>query len=324
MTDAHTSDQTSDHHAQSEAHANNPHLQHHFDSMEQQYESGKLGMWLFLVTEVLLFGGLFCAYAVYRHNHPEIFAYAHQFLDKTLGGFNTIVLIFSSLTMAVAVRAAQLGQKRLLTGMLTATLVCAFVFMGVKYVEYQSKWKHGLLWGTNYQQQTQMVDAEAAPVEIVEDAAPAPSTDPDATILPSAAAAPEGLIDDEALEEMAGSGNGFKHGIERILAHGTEKDAEHEAEHDVEHVADHGGGDHAAHGVEPANVHLFFGIYFVMTGLHGIHVLAGIGVIVWLLIRSMRGEFGPDYFAPVDFTGLYWHVVDLVWIFLFPLLYLIE
>ncbi len=105
-----------------EAHGGNKHLQHHFESMEQQYESGKLGMWLFLVTEILLFGGLFCAYAVYRHNNPEVFAYAHQFLDKGLGGFNTIVLIVSSLTMAVAVRAAQLGQQKALVTALSLTL----------------------------------------------------------------------------------------------------------------------------------------------------------------------------------------------------------
>ncbi len=132
------------------AHARDPHLAHHFDSSEQQYESGKLGMWLFLATEILLFGGLFCAYAVYRSNHPEIFIYAHRFLDKTLGGINTLILIASSFTMAWAVRAAQLGQRRKLLTLLSITLLCAFGFLGIKAVEYDQKWKHGLLWGARY------------------------------------------------------------------------------------------------------------------------------------------------------------------------------
>jgi len=276
----------------SDAHATNPHLQHHFDSMEQQYESGKLGMWLFLVTEILLFGGLFCAYAIYRAKHPEVFTYAHQFLDAGLGGFNTVVLIVSSLTMAVAVRAAQLGQQRALVTSLALTLVCAFLFLGVKFVEYQHKWKHGLLWGQKFQAQTH----EAAPAPIVLPAAPAEAApkDPNASQLPHAAEPPQGTV----------------------LA---DEDA-----HDGGHGGEAHGGDHGPVGEAPPNVHLFFGIYFVMTGLHGIHVLAGIAVIFWLLLRAMRGEFGPEYFAPVDFTGLYWHVVDLVWIFLFPLLYLIH
>ncbi|MBD3162103.1 MAG: cytochrome c oxidase subunit 3 family protein, partial [Candidatus Eisenbacteria bacterium] len=127
------------------------HLAHHFETHQQQHESSKLGMWIFLSTEVLLFGGLFCAYAVYRANHPEIFQYAHHFLDKQLGGLNTLVLIASSFTMAWAVRAAQLGQRKKLIALLTFTLLCAFGFLGVKAIEYEHKWKHGLLWGKYYQ-----------------------------------------------------------------------------------------------------------------------------------------------------------------------------
>ena len=125
-------------------------LAHHFETPTQQFDSGKLGMWLFLVTEILLFGGLFCAYAVYRANHPEIFIYAHHFLDKWLGGLNTVVLICSSLTMAWAVRAAQMGNRALLVRMLSVTVLFAFCFLGVKYVEYRQKWEHGLLWGKHY------------------------------------------------------------------------------------------------------------------------------------------------------------------------------
>jgi cytochrome c oxidase subunit 3 len=226
----------------------NSHVAHHFDNAKQQFESSKLGMWLFLATEVLLFGGLFCAYAVYRGNHPEIFVYAHQFLDKSLGAVNTLVLICSSLTMAWAVRAAQLGKQKQIVTMLVVTLICAFCFLGIKYVEYEHKWKHGLLWGEQY--------------------------NPDA-----------GLHEAPAVE-----------------AHGET-------------------GDHSM--PEPRNVQLFFSIYFVMTGLHGLHVIAGIGVIGWILLRARRGEFGPDYYTPVDLVGLYWHLVDLIWIYLFPLLYLI-
>ncbi|HPC82369.1 MAG TPA: cytochrome c oxidase subunit 3 family protein [Thermoanaerobaculaceae bacterium] len=234
-------------------HAHDPHLQHHFATRKQQAEAGKLGMWLFLATEILLFSGLFCAYAVYRANHPEVFIYAHRFLDSTLGGINTLVLIFSSFTMAWAVRAAQIGAQKALQVLLALTLACGFGFLGIKYVEYHHKWKEGLLWGKRYAPQSQ---------------AHVPT------------------------------------GQEGAATHGRE------TAHDVP--------------VVPKNVHLFFGIYFAMTGLHGLHVVAGMVVLGWLLLRARRGEFGSHYFTPVDLGGLYWHLVDLVWIFLFPLLYLIH
>lgn len=233
------------------ASAHDPHLQHHFSTPSQQAEAGKLGMWLFLATEILLFSGLFCAYAVYRANHPEVFVYAHRFLDSTLGGVNTLVLIFSSFTMAWAVRAAQIGAQKALQVLLAVTLACGFVFLGIKYVEYHHKWKEGLLWGKRYAPSAQAHDA--------------------ARRVPAAAA-----------ED----------------AHGAP--------------------------VEPRNVHIFFGIYFAMTGLHGLHVIAGMAVLGWLLLRARRGAFGPRYFTPVDLGGLYWHLVDLIWIYLFPLLYLIH
>jgi len=229
-----------------------PHVAHQFDTAEQQFQSGKLGIWLFLVTEILLFSGLFCAYAVYRANNPEIFAYAHQFLDRQLGAFNTIVLIFSSFTMAWAVRSAQLGRRRSLVNLLAITLVCGVVFLGVKYVEYEQKWKHGLLWGEYYQ-----------PVEEV---------------------------------------------------HHGDAGADADAHADPHNISTK----------PPRNVQLFFGVYFVMTGLHALHVIAGMSVIGWMLYRARRGDFSAEYFYPVDYTGLYWHLVDLVWIFLFPLLYLIH
>ncbi len=128
----------------------NPYLAHHFETPRQQFESGKLGMWMFLATEVLLFSGLFCAYAVYRASHPEVFEWAHKYLNVWLGGTNTVVLICSSLTMAWAVRAAQLGQRRLLVACLCLTLLGGFTFLGIKYVEYKNKWEEGLLWAGKY------------------------------------------------------------------------------------------------------------------------------------------------------------------------------
>ncbi len=230
-------------------HAHSKHLAHHFDSLQQQFEAGKLGMWAFIAQEILFFSGLFCAYAVYRYNHPEVFVYAHHFLDTNLGAINTCVLLFSSLTMAWGVRCAQLGQRKGLILCLWLTILCGFGFMGIKYIEYTHKWHEGLLWGTHFN--------------------------------PS----------EEALRHA------FSH------------------------------GDESAKFIpppEPANVRTFFAIYFCLTGLHGIHVLVGIGLLFWLLIRSYRGDFSPDNFTAVDFIGLYWHVVDLIWIFLFPLLYLIH
>ena len=220
-------------------------LAHHFDTPAQQFQSGKLGMWLFLVQEILFFSGLFVAYAVFRARHPEVFHYAHQFLDTNMGALNTAVLITSSFTMAWGVRAAQLNKRRLTVALLGATFLLAGVFLLVKYLEYSHKFHAGLLWGRHF-----------APHEL-----------------------------------LTGGG-----------AHGE-------------------GGIPLPHDIK--NVHIFFGIYFAMTGLHGLHVVVGMGVILWIMWRAARGDFNENYFGPVEYTGLYWHLVDLVWIYLFPLLYLI-
>ena len=186
-------------------------------------------MWLFLATEILMFGGLFMFYTVARVMHPEMFVEAHYFLDKTMGGLNTVVLITSSLTMALAIRSAQVNNQRGMMINLVLTLLFAGTFMVVKYFEYSHKIHIGVVPGRFFHYE----------------------------------------------------------------------------------------------GMTVANPHIFFGVYFLMTGLHGIHVLIGMGVITWLLIRGARGEFGPSYYTPVECVGLYWHLVDLIWIFLFPLLYLI-
>lgn len=227
-----------------------PWLAHHFDTPEQQFDTAKLGVWIFLISEILFFSGLFCAYAYYRSVHPEIFVFAHHYLDKTLGALNTCVLIFSSLTMAWAVRAAQLNQRRLLVACLGITLVCASGFLGVKAVEYQKKWREGLLWGRWFQ-----------PTE-------------------------------EALEHA-------KHVSDAPSEKGPDEETRRK-------------------------LGIFFSIYFIMTGLHGLHVIGGMAVIGWVLHHAIRGRYSSQYYGPVDFTALYWHLVDLIWIFLFPLLYLIH
>ena len=232
-----------------------PYLEHHFDTLQQQYESTQLGMWIFLATEIMLFGGLFVGYAVFRSEHPEIFRYASRFLDVNLGGLNTIVLICSSLTMAWAVRAAQLSQNKILFNTLLATFLLACAFLGIKAIEYEHKWKHGLLWGEKYQAQTHETQNESAD-------------------------APEHMEVTEQEPEVETAG-------------------------------------------EPKNVHLFFGIYFSMTGLHAIHVIVGMAFLIFLMVKTRQGVYHAQNFTFVDMFGLYWHIVDIIWIFLFPLLYLI-
>ena len=275
-------------------------VDHHFENADQQYQSAKLGMWIFLATEILFFGGLFVAYTVYRANHPEIFIFGHHFLDKGLGALNTVILICSSLTAAWAVRAAQLKQIGMLKLMILLTMLCAFGFMGVKAVEYNSKWKHGLLWAGQYDPhldehgetsheavdagQAAPEDAEGEVVESVEDSVQEqPAADPDRSAIAPAAEGPAGLAGPapEAAEE-----------------------------HEIE--------------IEPANAQIYFSIYFLMTGLHGIHVLGGIGAFFWLFLCARRGYFDGGHFTRVDMVALYWHLVDLIWIYLFLLLYLID
>lgn len=206
------------------------HVAHHFVDSEQQFDSSKLGMWIFLVTEVLFFGGLFVAYIVYRAWNPELFYMSAKELDTMLGAVNTVVLIGSSLTIALAVRASQLNQQANLIRYLLVTIFLACVFLVIKYFEYTSKFAVGILPGEMY----------------------------------------------------------FYDGI------------------------DHPGAP------------IFFSIYYMMTGLHGIHVIIGIGLMVYLVLKARAGAYTSSYYTPVEITALYWHLVDLIWIFLFPLLYLIE
>jgi cytochrome c oxidase subunit III len=204
-------------------------LAHQFDDLEQQTEATTLGMWVFLVTEVLFFGGLFMVYTVYRRWYPQAFVAASHELDITLGTINTAVLITSSLTMALAVHAAQLGQRRTLMLFLIATMALGGVFLGIKSVEYYHKF--------------------------VEHHVPGP---------------------------------GFQFEPEYFR-----------------------------------NAQIFFSLYFVMTGLHALHMIIGVGIMLVMLWWAWSGTITKDYYAPIEISGLYWHFVDIVWIFLFPLLYLI-
>jgi cytochrome c oxidase subunit 3 len=174
----------------------------------------------------------------------------------------------------------------LLILLLVVTLVCACGFLSIKYVEYQQKWKHGLLWGRRYHPQAHEHEGEGARASTSK---PAPTT-----------------------TRSAGTGDELRSEIRPAPA-GPPGLAQPAAEKAHEHV-----------GEEPHNVQMFFAVYFAMTGLHALHVLAGMGAITWILARSIKGHFSSRYFLPVDLVGLYWHLVDIVWIFLFPLLYLIH
>ncbi len=213
-----------------ESSGHHPALMHHFDDLEQQKEAASLGMWVFLATEVLFFGGLFASYMVYRIWYPDVFGEASRHLDMTLGAVNTMVLIMSSLTMAMAVRSAALGRRQALMLMLVATMVLGAVFLGIKGFEYYQKWAEHLIPGPGFR---------------------------------------------------------FEHG-------------------------------------DPMHAQIFYSLYFAMTGLHATHMIIGFGILSTILFMAWRGRFTPEWHTPVEVSGLYWHFVDIVWIFLFPLLYLVD
>jgi cytochrome c oxidase subunit 3 len=277
--------------ANTEAHAHPPFLAHHYDSPQHQFDAGKFGIWVFLVTEILFFSGLFCAYTIYRSTHPEIFIYAHYFLDVKWGAINTVVLLFSSLTMAWGVRCAQTNNKNGTVLCLALTILCAFGFLGIKYVEYKGKWEHGLLWAGAYKPVKH--DGEHANVE----------------------AGKAGKAGEAGVVKSA---TGAEHALVVPVAPAAVAHVEVKSETAVDQHAP------PADLPEPRNVGIFFSIYFCMTGLHAIHIIIGIGLLFWILFRSAKGEFSDQYFGPVDYVGLYWHLVDLIWIYLFPLLYLIH
>jgi len=303
-------------HADGHGHDHPPFLAHHFESPQQQFDSAKLGMWLFLATEVLFFGGLFVAYAVLRNRFPEVFSYASHYLNTILGGVNTAVLIVSSLTMALAVRYAQTGRRGAMLLCLWLTFFGAAGFMVIKYFEYEHKIHAHLVWGKTFYVPPHDAEGHAEAIALkTPPPAPAPLavTDPTAPALPVLAALP--AVDAPAIKPASRAPVGLASPKAMASVEGVGKQVSKEDAHPSLHLEDRR---------MPPNTHLFFAIYYAMTGLHGVHVIAGGAMILWLIRRGMRGDFGPQYYTPVDVGGLYWHVVDLVWIFLFPLFYLIH
>jgi cytochrome c oxidase subunit 3 len=217
-------------HADGHGHAQHPAHQHHFETMEQQFEASTLGMWLFLVTEVMFFGGLLMAYVIYRIWYPHAWSEGSLELDIRLGGFNTVVLIGSSLTMAFAVRAAQTGWRRGTIWYLIVTMALGMTFLVVKFFEYKHKYELHHIPGPNFQ---------------------------------------------------------FE-------------------------------------GADAHQVEIFMALYFALTGLHAAHMVIGFGLLSVILWMAWRNKFSPEWYTPVEMSGLYWHFVDIVWIFLFPLLYLVD
>jgi cytochrome c oxidase subunit III len=254
-----------------------PGLAHQFESLEQQKESAVLGMWLFLVTEILFFGGLFLAYTVYRWAFPESFVAASRTLDVTLGTINTAVLIGSSLTMALAVRAAQMGRNRLCAGYLAATIVLGAGFLGVKAVEYADKFEHHHVPGPSFR------------------------------------------FEDEHGPAASHAGSG----AHAAAASGTHARSTAASSARGAHAEPGGAAAPAPPASRAPHAQMFFNLYFAMTGLHAFHMVIGIGVILFVIVQALKGRYTPDNHNFVEGVGLYWHFVDLVWIFLFPLLYLI-
>jgi cytochrome c oxidase subunit 3 len=306
-----------------EHHDHPPHLAHHWDNVHQQFDAGKLGMWLFLATEVLLFGGLFCGYAVWRGNHPELFQFGSQFLDRTMGAVNTVVLITSSLTMAWGVTAAQRNQQTLLRIMLILTLAGAVTFLVIKYFEYTHKFHEGFYPGIKFYEKPEHsnlwqdgahgghVTVESVPEVELQAMHDVGETGAETPAQP--AAAPPASADDLPVHEPSTVARPAvpPQGLDAAIVDTGQVPESAEQKHPLQDAE------------RPPNAHVFFNIYFMMTGLHGVHVLVGMIVIFWLLVRSFKGHFNAAYFTPVDLGGLYWHIVDLIWIFLFPLFYLI-
>ena len=216
-----------------------PELLHHFADQQQQRDASSLGMWVFLATEVMFFGGLFCAYLIYRHWYFGDFAAASKSINMALGATNTAVLICSSLTVVLAVWAAQTARRTLLISSLAATMLLGVTFLGIKGIEYKDKFEEHHVPGASF----------------------------------------------SFHEEIPG---------------------------------------HRGQYANPSHAQIFFALYFVMTGLHALHMIIGLGIFLWLLLAAWKGRFTPEYNTPIEIGGLYWHFVDIVWIYLFPLLYLID
>jgi cytochrome c oxidase subunit 3 len=295
-------------HADNHEHHHAPGLQHQFEDMKQQEESVSIGMWLFLAQEIMFFGGLFTAYLVFRSRFPMAFAAGSNHLDAFWGGLNTLVLIVSSLTMALTVYYAQKSNRTMQIVMILLTMLFGTMFLGVKVIEYKDKYDHGLVpvQGWNKKVAAGSEEHSAAtpfvlPFETRAEAATAPAGMPAVVHLNPRGEFQIDVEKDMKLPKMAEDGN-FLTRDEKV-------------------------GYYTNGVLDPDKfrdrVRMFFFIYFVMTGLHALHMIIGLGIMAWLLYKAWRSTFSAEYYAPVEMAGLYWHFVDIVWIFLFPLLYLL-
>ena len=244
------------------------HLAHHFDTLEQQQEAATLGMWLFLATEILFFGGVLTAYAVYRNAFGTAFSLASEELITWVGAVNTAVLLSSSLTMALSVYFARVNQRNLLVTCIGLTMLFGAAFLAIKFTEYAIDYKEGLIPRLSWEEKRWHEAAEKI-VEKQDAGKESDLTSPGAS-----------LSREARIERLAASLN--------------------------------------------REAKLFFIFYFILTGLHAVHMLIGMGLLIYLFVKSRRGAFSSEFYTPVEVIGLYWHFVDIVWIFLFPLLYLIR
>ncbi|MFN0140580.1 MAG: cytochrome c oxidase subunit 3 [Pyrinomonadaceae bacterium] len=281
-----------------------PGLQHQFDDMGQQEESVAIGMWMFLVQEILFFGGLFTAYLVFRSKYPMAFAAGSNHLDVVMGFVNTLVLIVSSLTMALTVYYAQKSNRMMQVVMIVLTMILGATFLGVKVVEYTDKYNHGLVPVNGLNKKAKAGDPvkHAGIVLPFETKVAAAETSPGHVEKPYVN--PRGEFQWNYGEEL----------VTQAEKGGYLTDAEKIG--------------YFSNGQVDANkfrdkVRIFYYIYFVMTGLHALHMIVGLGLMSWLLWTAWKGFYSAEYYMPVEMSGLYWHFVDIVWIFLFPLLYLL-
>ena len=299
-------------------------LHHHFVDVAQQRESNQLGMWVFMVTEIMTFGALFFVYTLYRHLY-DVQAHAagmlspygvgSHLLNNNLGFANTLVLLTSSLTVATAVHAAGMKNKKLLLTMMGVTWILGAIFLGVKAVEWRADYDEGLVPGLNWQPREVLAHKGfvlATPTGVQgESYLPGLNgAPPQAIVTPANGreiynATIEGLEKQEAAENVAASGAHLGEGA--VGEHG----GEHEKPHEYRGVVN---GNH---------MQMFYVVYFTMTGLHAIHMIIGLGLLAVYIFHARRGMFTNEANdQPVEVFGLYWHFVDIVWVFLYPLLYL--
>lgn len=302
------------HHEEFHYHA--PGLQHQFEDMKQQEESVSIGMWVFLVQEIMFFGGLFCAYLVLRSRFPLAFAEASNHLNAFWGGLNTLVLIVSSLTMALTVYYAQKGNRNMQVILIVLTMLFGATFLGIKAIEYTDKYNSGLVPVTGWNKKVKASDEAHTAEPVKKDQA---FTVPLIETRANASAA----IEEHSAPYINPKGEFQWNAGRHVFDYAVEKEKSGKPYFtDAERVG------YFSNGAFDANkyrdkIRIFYYIYFVMTGLHALHMIIGLGLMTWLLLAAYRGSFGPEYFAPVEMSGLYWHFVDIVWIFLFPLLYLL-